>query len=253
MRRIVLCLGMLLAWPMAGQAAKLAEPTSVEFGAGAWVDVDATGKAHVVEMDRLSEFKDEDKPGSLADIIKSRLRERIETWEFTPPTQAGATVPGKTHIYVSLEALSSDGGGMAIRVESATTGAKLANRQMGGLIETMMDYGYAGRVTVDVAWKNDGTVETANSIDPPIDGKATTQSIPPKVLKAVLKVARTWRFDPEIVAGTAIPGHGTVPIAFCWDGKCPADERSETKTPEPQFTALSPAVNLRTAVVGTVL
>lgn len=253
MRRFALWLGMLLAWPLAGQAAKSAEPTSVEFGAGAWVDVDATGKAHVVEMDQLSQFKDEDKPGSLADIIKSRLRERIETWEFTPPTQGGTTVPGKTHIYVSLEALSSDGGGIAIRVESATTGAKLVNRQMGGLIETMMDYGYAGRVTVDVAWKNDGTVEAANSAASPIGDKANPQSIPPKVLKAVLKVARTWRFDPEIVAGNPIPGHGTVPIAFCWYGKCPADERSEAKAPEPQFTALSPAVNLRTAVAGTAL
>ena len=78
MRRIVLCLGMLLAWPLAGQAAKPAEPTSIEFGAGAWVDVDATGKAHVVEMAKLG-FKDEDKPGSLANAIKTRMQERIET------------------------------------------------------------------------------------------------------------------------------------------------------------------------------
>ena len=81
MRRFALCLGLLLAWPLAGQAAKPAEPTSIEFGAGAWVDVDATGKAHVVEMDRLEGLGNGtgSGSGSLADVINARLRERIES------------------------------------------------------------------------------------------------------------------------------------------------------------------------------
>src|SRR5690242_7275116 len=104
MHRFILCLGMLLMWPLAGQAAKPAEAASIEFGAGAWVDVEPTGKAHVVEMDRLSQFKDEDKPGSIADIIKARLRDRIESWEFTPPTKNGVPVSGKTSVSVTLTA-----------------------------------------------------------------------------------------------------------------------------------------------------
>ena len=70
---------------LAGQAAKPAEPTSIEFGAGAWVDVDATGKAHVVEMDKLSRFKDDGKPGSIADIIRRGCGNGSNHGNFRPP------------------------------------------------------------------------------------------------------------------------------------------------------------------------
>ena len=250
MRRFVLCLGLLLAWPLAGQAAKPAEPTSIDFDAGAWVDVDATGKAHVVEMDKLRRFKDDGKLGSIADIIKARLRERIESWEFQPPTKNGVAVPGKTHIYVDLEASAGDGGDMTIRVLHASTGAKIANQPMGALVHAMMDYGYVGQVTVDVAWKGDGSIDAvtrAGSTFP--DAK----SVPPKFLKTVLKAVQAWRFDPEIVDGTPISGKGWMPIVFCMNGTCPDSDNSGTKAPEPQFTALDPAIGLRTAVAGTVL
>ena len=254
MRRIVLCLGILLAWPLTGQAAKPTEPTSIDFDAGAWVDVDATGKAHVVEMDTLREFKDDGKPGSIADIIKARLRERIDSWEFQPPMRDGVAVPGKTHINAYLEASSSDDGGMSIRILNVSTGAKLVNRQMGGLTVAMMDYGYVGRVTVDVAWKGDGSIDAVTPADSTSSGaKSDAKSVPPKFLKTVLKAVQAWRFDPEIVDGTPISGKGRVPIVFCMDGTCPDSDNSGTKAPEPQFTALDPAVGLRTAVAGTAL
>jgi len=253
MRGIALCLGMLLAWPLATQAAKPAEPTSIDFGAGAWVDVDATGKAHVVEIDQLSEFKDDGKPGSLADIIKQRLRERIEMWEFVPPASNGAAVNGRTHVHVSLEASTADGGGMAIRVLGAATGAKLVKRQMGELIKAMMDYGYVGRVNIDVAWKDDGSVESADSVASSVGGKVTSRSVSPKFLKTVLKAVQDWRFDPEIVEGTPIPGKGRVPINFCLSGECPAEEKTSSNTAESLFTAIDPAIGLRTAVAGTML
>ena len=245
---------MLLAVSSATNSAKPAAPTSVEFGAGAWVDVDATGKAHVVEMDRLSRFTDDGKPGAIADIIKARLRERIESWEFTPPTRDGVAVSGKTHLGVSLEASSEGGRGLTIRVLDAGTGAKLANRPMGELIRAKMDYGYSGQVVVDMAWKSDGSIDAVtpvNSMSP--DAQSKPKPVSPKFLKAVLRAMKDWRFDPEIVAGTPIPGKGTIPIAFCWGGKSCESDASTAKPSRADLVASNPAVGLRTEVAGLVL
>ena len=216
--------------------------------------MDATGKAHVVEMDKLDRFKDDGEPGSIADVIKSRMRERIESWEFIPPMRHGVAVPGKTHVYISLEAYDGNTGGMAIRILNAVTGGRISEVHMGELIKAMMISGESGRVSIDVAWRNDGSVDSLEVADNSTQERNRhAQTIGPKLLKAALKIAQTWRFEPEIVEGMPIPGKGRVPIAFCLDGKCPGEEKSETTIQEPQFAALDPAIGLRTAVAGTAL
>jgi len=254
MRRIVLCLGILLAWPLAGQAAKPAEPASIEFGAGAWVDVDATGKAHVVEMDKLSRFKDDGEPGSIADIIKARLRERIETWEFQPPTKNGVAVPGRTHLAVSLKALGDDAGGMSIRVLDAGTGPKLADVRMQELVKLFMIDGQEGKTTVNVEWRSDGSIDTVEILGPSnLSSRNTTASLQPGGRKAMLAVVKTWHIDPEIVDGAPIPGSGMIPIVFCWgDTPCKNDGDAE-KPQRSELVASNPAISLRTAVAETVL
>lgn len=252
MRRIIFVL--LLAISSAAHAAKPAQPVSVRFHASAWVDVDPSGKAHVVEMDKLDGLKDEGKSGSLADIIKTRLRERIETWEFEPPTKNKIAVPGKTFVFVSLEASDTGNDSIAIRILSAVTGGKLVDKQMRELVDAMLRSGGWGRVTVDVTWQSDGSVKSVDVVDAPYQGKASLSNADTrKLAKATAKVAKNWRFDPEIVDGTPIAGEGRVPISFCLDGRCPKADEPDAADSEPQFTTLDPAVGLRSAVANSTL
>ena len=244
MRRFVFCLGMLLAWPLAGQAAEPAAPTSVEFGAGAWVDVDATGKAHVLEMERVSEFKGNGRPGSIAELIKERLRERIESWEFQPATKNEIPVPSRTHISVKAEAVDDEHGGMMLRVVSARTGGDIADGKSSELARIQGSPFTTGVIVIDIAYRGDGSVETANLVESSFDNKF--------VGKRALEVAMTWRISPEVVDGRPLPGKARIPIFLCIENECP-DKKDANPDDVREFTAIDPAVRLRTPVAGTVI
>ena len=260
MRRFVLCLGLLLAWPLAGQAAKPAEPTSIDFDAGAWVDVDATGKAHVVEMDKLTGFKDDDKPGSIADIIKSRLRERIESWEFQPPTKNGVAVSGKTYVGVSLVAEDDGAAGLRLRLRSASTGMQMLQRpslrpllsQLGGAS------GWKFMLHLDIG--PDGHVADARMVDSRMfNGRefvAQSSRFARNLDQTVTKLVKQMTFSTESVDGQAIAGEGALPIKVCayFGSRCDtADMEPAAKSEATEFAVINPAVQLRTAVAGTVL
>ena len=260
MRRFVLCLGILLAWPMAGQTAKPAEPASIEFGAGAWVDVDATGKAHVVEMDRLSQFKDDGEPGSIADIIKARLRERIESWEFQPPTKNGVAVSGKTHVGLSLAAEGDGAGGLQIRVKSARTGMQVL--QFPSLRPLVSELGGASgwwfMVHLDIG--PNGQVVDAHMVDSRMfNGRefvAQSSRFARNVDQTVTKLVKQMTFSTEFVDGQPIAGEGDIPIKVCTNspGRCDVvDPEPAAKSDAREFVVVNPAVQLRTAVAGTVL
>jgi TonB family protein len=254
MRRIAWLLALLVAVPYASQGAKPAEPVSVRFHASAWVDVDASGKAHVAEMEALNGLKDDGTPGSLAEVIKARLRDRIESWEFEPPTRNDIAVSGKTFVSVSLEASDTGNDSIAIRILDARTGGRLVDKQMRELMDAMLRSGGWGRITVDVAWQSDGSVGSVDVVDAPYQGKVSLSNADTrKLAKATMEVVKNWRFDPEIVDGMPIPGEGKVPISFCLDRKCPKADEPEPIDSEPQFTTLDPAIGLRSAVASTVL
>lgn len=254
MRGTIWLLAMLVAMPCATHAAKPAEPVHVEFGAGAWVDVDATGKAHVVEMDKLNGLKDEGVPGSLTEIIKTRLRERIESWEFIPPTRNNIAVSGKTFLHVSLEASDTGNDSIAIRILGAETGGKLVDKQMRGLMYALMRFGKTGRVTFHVAWNGDGSVESVDVVDAPDQTKVRLANADVRnFVKATAEVVKKWRFDPEIVDGKPISGTGTVPLVFCLDGKCPKEDEVDAIGSESRLTTLDPAIGLRSAVASSTL
>ena len=260
MRRFVFCLGILLAWPLATQAAKPAEPTSVEFGAGAWVDVDATGKAHVVEMDKLTRFKDDDEPGSIADVIKARLRERIESWEFTPPTKNGVTVAGKTHVGVAMVAEDDGAGGLQLRVKSAGTGMQVL--QYPSLRPLVSELGGASgwwfMVHLDIG-PNGQVVDTHMVDSRMFNGRefvAQSSRFARNVDQTVTKLVKQMTFSTEFVDGQPIAGEGDIPIKVCTNspGRCDVvDPEPAAKTDAREFVVVNPAVQLRTAVAGTVL
>ncbi|MFT3898321.1 MAG: hypothetical protein QM719_11625 [Thermomonas sp.] len=257
MRRFVLCLGLLLLWPLAGQAA---QPASVDFGAGAWVDVDATGKAHVVEMDKLTGFNDDGKPGSIAEIIKARLRERIETWEFTPPTKNGVTVAGKTHVGVALVAEDDGAGGLQLRVKSARTGMEVL--QFPSLRPLLSELGGASgwwfMVHLDIG--PNGQVVDARMVDSRMfNGRefvAQSSRFARNVDQTITKLVKQMTFSTEFVDGQPIAGEGDMPIKVCADspGRCDVvDPEPAAKSDGREFAAVNPAVQLRTTVAGTAL
>ena len=68
-------------------AARAASPAPLEFFGSAWVDVDAAGTAHVVEMGKVERLGDGPAAAAVAERINARLRERIESWQFVPATR----------------------------------------------------------------------------------------------------------------------------------------------------------------------
>ena len=251
MRRFALCLGMLLAWPLAGQAAKPAEPASIEFGAGAWVDVDATGKAHVVEMAKLG-FKDEDKPGSLANAIKTRMQERIETWEFTPPMKDGVAVSGKTHLSVSATAEDDGSGGMRILVKSASTGFLVTNYPLSAMFSNPASIG-EGWFDVHIEFGPDGKVSSATMLDSKVfGGRRFGRKADKSMQRSVLAAVKNFTAEMEWVDGQPVGGSGHLPIRICMSKACASAQIPEARD-ETGFVAAPSVVQLRTAVAGTVL
>lgn len=249
MRRIVLCLGIMLAWPLMAQAAKLVQPTSVEFSAGAWVEVDATGKAHVVEMDRLRQFQDDGKPGSLADVIKARLRERIESWEFAAPTENGVAVSSKTHVFMDVQAYGNDSGGIGLRIESASTG--MAIRKRSSIMPLLDELGMSNSWWMEVLLKAspEGRLVEARVVDSSLfHGKDPVSQDSLRLAKALQKTFKGYEFNNESVNGQRIAGEGVLRI-LCNTATIESDEKEK----EPDFAAANSAVRLRTAVAGTVL
>lgn len=253
MRRFALWLGMLLAWPLAGQAAKPAAPTSVEFGAGAWVDVDATGKARVVEMDALPQFKGEGQPGSLVETIKARLRDRIETWEFTPPTKNGIAVPGKTHVFVNAVASNDSHGGMLILVKSASTGFYVTNHSLSALFANPANLS-EGWFNVHFEFGPDGKVSDATLLDSKAFGGRRFGGKPDKNLRrAVIAAVMGFTAEMEWVDGQPIGGSGNLPVKICMSKACMSAQLPDASGGQEGLVTSISAMQLRTAVADTVL
>jgi hypothetical protein len=253
MRRFILCLGMLLAWPLAGQAADPAEPTSIEFGAGAWVDVDATGKAHVVEMDAPPHFKDEGQPGSLGETINARLRERIETWEFMPPTKDGVALPGKTHVSVNAAASDDGSGGLRILIKSASTGFFVTNHSLSALFANPANLS-EGWFDVHFEFGPDGKVSKATLLDSKAFGGRWFGGKPDKNLRrAVIAAVMGFTAEMEWVDGQPIGGSGNLPIRLCMSEACMSAQLPDASAGQEGLVKSISAMDLRTAVAGTVL
>ena len=252
MRRFALCLGILLAWPLVTRAAGPPTPASVQISTDAWVDVDPSGRAHVVEMGKFGGFKDEGTSGSLADTIRSRLRERIETWEFAPPTKNGVAVSGKTHLVVFAVAEGDGSNGMRILIESASTGFLLTNVS---IAESLVHSPYfkEGWLEVHIEFGPDGRVVDASVLaSKAFDGRRFRGNLDGSLQKKVLAAVKGFTAEMERVNGEPVGGSGNLPIRICMSNACrsaeiPGAERGS------EFVAAPAAVQLRTAVAGTVL
>jgi hypothetical protein len=255
MRRIAWSMALLVAIPYAAHAAKPAKPVSVQFRAGAWVDVDPSGKGHVVEMDKLDGFKDEGTPGSLADIIKKRLRDRIESWEFDPPTKAGVAVSGKTHVAMSMVAEDDGADAIALRIESAKTGSQTLQRP--SLMPLVREAGNADGwwLLVHMTIDPQGRVADASVVESKVfDGRKFKPRASNALARATVKTMMQFEFVPELVDGQPIASEGDMPISICMSKACMnADADLMQARNSQDFVSANPVMQLRTAVAGMVL
>ena len=247
------CACLLLGLPLAAGA--VAPIAALDFTAGAWVDVDATGKAHVIEMGRVSRLEDVPQLGPVVDNIKARLRERIETWQFVPAALDGAPVASRTHVSVSLEGIDDGKGGLGVRIRSAATGAELADVNMIGLQIAGSRLQEEGAVTIDVRYDEGGKILTTAVADSKFfDGHRFTGVAGKAFRRDMLAAAKAWKFVPEQIDGHPQAGSGRVPIHFCLSEACAvARDDSQDTVGDAQFAAADPAVKLRSAVAGTAL
>jgi hypothetical protein len=239
---------LLLAMPLLAMAGDSA--VSLDFAGSAWVDVDAAGKAHVVEMGGLSRLDGIPEMATIAASIRERLRARIESWQFTPALRDGTAVASSTNVYVNLEASDDGAGGLAVRLRSAYTGPKLEDRNMGGLL--MADTGEEGVVVIEVAFGENGHVQSVTAVDArAFEGGQFVSRVSQDLRKGSVRAAKRWVIRPEQVAGHPVAGSGRVPVLFCSTQACDAAWRgSDDPDSQPRYASSEPVAKLSGSVAG---
>lgn len=241
---------LLLGLALAAQA----EEPGLKLASSAVVDVDATGKAHVVTLDSV-DGPNGPLPTALSQPIETRLRERIESWQFVPATRDGVAVSSRTRLGVSLRAVDDGHGGVAVHVVSVGTGGAIREKHMADLISAFIHYGSQVYLVADVHYAGDGSVIDVDVTDQRVlSGGRFISHADRNMRKAVERALRRWTFETEVVAGQPIEGHGRLPIWVCDSAACETAARDvRASDGNQEFASNDPAVKLRSAVAGTAL
>lgn len=222
-------------------------------GSSAWVDVDPSGKAHVIEMGSVTGLAEP--VSAAAQRINDRLRERIESWQFIPATRDGVPVGSRTHVGISLQGDTDGAGGVALRIRSASTGPEMTHEKLP--VSAFLAASKAeGWVDVLVAYAVDGSVTTATVAESKaFDGGRFKKHADSALQSAARKIATaSLAFKPEWVAGKPVAGSVIVPMKFCQSQVClQAQVERTVAMPDAEFAAMNPAVKLDTAVAGSTL
>lgn len=229
-------------------------PATLEFSVSARIAVDSNGRAHVLEMGKVSRLSSVPSLTAIGDEIAQRLHERIESWQFVPATEDGTPVASTTSVYVALVGSDDGHGGMAVHIRSASTGGELRDVNLPGLTATVMKAGFLeALVLVDVQYDEAGTVRAASIRESKVrDHGVLVPTWDRDLRKGVLRAAQRWLFVPESVRGRPVKGSGRVPIVLCLEA-CAEVDPAATGGDETHFAATDPAVSLRTDVAGTAL
>jgi hypothetical protein len=247
--------GLWLAFSFNAVAADL-PPSSLDFGASATVDVTADGHAHVVEMGKVSRLPDVPAMAPFADMIAQRLRERIESWQFVPAMRDGIGVPSRTHLGVSLRGSDDGHGGMSVAIVSASTGGSVTSWNLAPVMKAFMGAPEEIYIVADIHYADDGRIDDVIFTDArKFSGLRFEGRIDRHLEHNLARAFKGWIFDPEIVDGRPIAGHGTLPLWMCMSPACEAAAAAlrQSSADNARFASADPAVKLRSAVAGTAL
>lgn len=153
--------------------------------------------------------------GQLPDNIDQWIQKRVRSFTFEPAAVNGVAQPASTTLYLTLGMIESPGATSGYGITSLFTGPRLVKGKYeyqpssSGAAYFVVTYNQKGRVT-EVGIEKVSSVTSGGSFR-----------------KWGAALAKSFRFEPEVVNGIPMPGKARVPITFCAHGDkaCPQLER----------------------------
>lgn len=171
------------------------------------VSIDASG--HVSKVSLIN--------STLSDAMQAVLAERMRRVEFEPAQLNGVPASAEATVWIELEA-RAQADALTLTVSGVATIPGYRKTKAPRFPMRELRNGISSKVEVAVEYDGSGrvTAVTPASADAPMDA----------FMRAALKAAREWEFEPERVAGVGLPGSGIIPVTFEIEGEMPPGERS---------------------------
>lgn len=176
--------------------------------------------------------------------IAADIEPRVRAWRFEPGTIDGVPQSTTTHLRVSLRG-EQKGDAVLIRIERASTGARLAApvppRYPMEAIRAGADAVLVANVAVDEAGRL--TFES-------VDYRGNRAAYRSHFIKATKAAIEHWTFTPERVGGRAVATRMQIPVSFCVTRlDCEDRYRAELEAERPEgIGPMGSAIALESAV-----
>jgi hypothetical protein len=196
-------------------------------------------------------------PGRVKDVLRESLEKAIYSWEFEPGKVNGEPAATETSLMIKFTAsVKSDASGFAVRIDSVDTGGAIKSMAKMPRFSSSFAYHSAQSldnplVVLDITYDSSGVPERVVVAD----GSPLTKG---SLVDSAVYAIRTWRFEPERVAGHGIRARAIQPV--CFDDN-PRTDKCNWKMPgsdsqvvdQSQRLALDSQVRLKSSVIGKTL
>lgn len=142
--------------------------------------------------------------------VDQRIQQRIRSLDFEPATVNGTAQPAATTLYLTLRTAVLPNGTAGYQIASLSTGPRRLANQTRENLPRKTEAGY-----MLVSYNRDGRVTQA-SLEESVSSAAS-----PRFRKWALHLAKSFKFQPETVAGMAVPATVRMPLVFCAEAQCP--------------------------------
>ncbi len=223
-------------------ATKAPAPVNVTL---AWnLSLDANG--HVVRLEKIGDSRADRIPE-----IRSRVEQAVRGWQFIPGMIDGKPAATQTRLTLGLSLLAQSAQALAIRVDSAATGAWYGTHVGVRYPATAIRHHRVGEVVLTVGFDADGKV---TSVAPTSGAPSVDQSL----IDAAITSVKKWTFRPESVGGHGVAGSVITPFCFQIDphtdpGCLWRALGQDSALAQGEAFALNPVARLTTDVAGRIL
>lgn len=226
------------------QAAQTKAPAPIKVTLAWNLSLDANG--HVTRLEKIGVNRADRIPQ-----IRSRVEQAIRGWQFIPGTIDGKPAATQTRLSLDLSLLAQSAQTMAIRVDSADTGAWYGTQSRVRYPAKAVRFHRVGEVVLTVSFDADGKV---TAVAPTPGAPSVDQSL----IDAATASVKKWTFRPETVAGHGVAGSVITPFCFQVDPRNDPDchwraPGHDAPLAQGETFALNPVARLRTDVAGRIL
>jgi hypothetical protein len=187
--------------------------------------------------------------------VRAAMEPDIRQWKFHPGLVDGKPVETTTLLIVSFSLVAdATGENYRVRYDEVQTGGAIASMSASphfpsAEMRRLLKTGSAELVAVIVSYNARGkATEVVVADDSPVAEGA--------LAKAAMQEVRTWKYEPERIAGQGIAGRILLPICYAADRKAQCIWNRSAGLPEVkqgQSLALDSQVRLESDVVGRIL